>query len=546
MSRERRAVFASVGLVAAVAVWVYWPALNNLFLHWDDLVYLKRAMVDRTFTLDRIRVVFTTTYFLNYHPLTTLSHALDCRLWGMNPAPHHAVNVLLHAVNVGLLTMLLWELLAATRAFNAHEQLAVTVGVALAFAVHPLQVETVAWIAERKALLCATFSLGCLYAYVKRARTTTLVLFALAVLSKPTAAPLPAVMLLLDVYPLRRSAGVGWRRLVGEKLPLFAMSAIISSVAVWAQAAGHATTTLERLGVAARCLVASRGAVFYIWKLLWPVGLSPYYPLEGMITLRDREFSLSVASCVIVTVVAIWRRRKWPALVASWFAYLALIAPTSGLVQMGGQAVADRYAYLAIVPVLLPIAWTIVWAWRRFTIVGQWVLLAAVACTFAFWGFKTRAEIGVWHDDETLWRAALAYFPRSVRVNGNVAMALARQGRMDAAEPFADFAVRANPEDPLYRTTRGLIYLTRHSYDEALADFEVAVRSDPDMAVAHYDLACVYSRLGRTSEALAALREAVSRDAGFRRLAQRDEDLANLRNDPRLAASVRELFGKEP
>jgi len=546
MNRERRAAVVAAVIVMAIAAWVYWPAAHNLFLFWDDMDCLKRAMLDRSFTLDRVWTILTSPYLSNYHPLTTLSHALACRLWGMNPAPHHVVNLLLHTINTGLVAAFVWILFGASRAFDAREKLAVAAFVTLAFAIHPLQVESVAWMAELKTLLCASFSLACLIAYVKGARVATAVLFALALLSKAMAVPLPAVMLLVDYYPLRREAKTGWRELVKEKVPLFAMGAVAGVIAIMAQAGRHATMSLQQLSVAARCLVAARGIVFYVWKLFWPVALSPYYPLEGTISLRETEFSVSVVLCVVVSGLAVWQWRRWPGLFVAWFAYLALVTPTSGIVQAGGQAAADRYMYLPLLPLLLGVGWGMVFAWREFTPFGRLALVVMLVCNFTFWGLKTRAQIGVWQDDEALWGAVLAYFPQSARANENMAMALARQGRADEAEPFANYAVQTNPKDPMFRTTRGLINLSRHCYDEALADFEVALRSDPDMVVARYDLACALSRLGRTQDALVALREAVSRDAEYASLAQRDEDLANLRNDPQLAGQLRELTGPMP
>jgi protein O-mannosyl-transferase len=535
MSREIKAVVVFAALLAALAVWVYWPAAHNPFVLWDDTDYLKRAMLDRTFTFAKIREAFTTVYLGNYHPLTTLSHALDCRLWEINPTPHHVVSVLLHGANAVLAAMFVWTLLRTAKSFSAGERIAMTFGVALAFAIHPLQVESVAWVSERKTLLCTAFSLACLIAYVKGARVVTLVLFALALLSKAMAAPLPVVMLLLDYYPLRRIAQIDWWGLVREKLPLFAMSAVVSVIAVIVQASGNAAMSLHQLGMAARFLVAARGVVFYAWKLLWPVALSPYYPLEGTISLREIEFSASAVICVAVSVLVVWRRQQWRSPFVAWFAYLALVAPTSGIVQAGGQAAADRYMYLAMLPLLLMIAGGAVVLWRRFTNVGRLALVGVLACNFAFWGFKTRAQIGIWHDDETLWRAALVYFPKSARVNGQVAMAMARQGLFEEALPLAQESVRAAPEFWLPRATLGFVYLGKKQYREAERELRLAVTLNPnsaDSAVAQYDLACADSMLGEFAESYRALQEAVKLDARYGRVAQQDPDLEPLRSQP--------------
>ena len=501
--------------VAALTGWIDWPCINNGFVDWDDYVYLNEVARHQELSLGTIEWAFSTVRPFYYHPLARLSHVLDYRLWGWNPAGHHLTSVFLHGINAGLVVVFIWLLCGTIPALSVGGRTVVAGAVGLVFGIHPLQVESVAWVAERKNLLCACFALISLIAYVESAqqrggrrwRWVMLVSLIAALLSKPMAVSVPFVMLALDFYPLRRHLNEGWRELFREKVVMIGLCVVASVATLLPSIREGGVTGLTRLGVVARSMVAARSLIFYLWKLVWPRWLSPYYPLEGAIPITDGEYLASATAVLAISFIAIWQRYRAPALLAAWVAYVVLILPVSGLAQTGTQAAGDRFVYLAMLAPLTLAAWLWVWAVGNFRLLGRGALMMAAVCELAFLGYSTRAQIAVWRNNETLWRETLTQFPNSALANYMMAGALTREGDYETALPYAQRAVALSP----------------------------------DFARAHYRLSCVYSHLKRTHEALTALRQAITYDSNYGRLAQRDEDLANLRNDPRTAAEVQRL-----
>jgi protein O-mannosyl-transferase len=586
--------------IAALTILVHWPAVHNDFVYWDDPLYLGKVSQLKRVSIPAIQWIATALLPLYYHPLTWFSHLLDFQFWGWNPEGHHATSVLLHGVNAGLACLLVWMLTGAVENLSASTRLAMAAGVAVTFGIHPLQVESVAWLAERKTVLCGLFSLMCLCAYLRAVRvgapvaertvtdlppgtaattterlgvpggralpTTTqprhsgsrsrgwwwgmTCLFLAAVLSKPMAVSLPVVMLTLDFYPLRRQMRLGWRTLVKEKGVLFGCCVALGVVTFISQSRAGAVTNLAGFSATARCFVAARNIIFYVWKLIWPAWLSPYYPLEGKIPLGDVEFAGSVVGVVVITVLAFLWHRKMPAVWAAWCAYLALIAPVSGLMQVGGQGAGDRFMYFPMISVLLLEAAGCVWLWRHFSLIGRSALAplraglaGLLGCLLLFYGFRTRGQIAVWHDDETLWTAAVRYFPNSVLTNWKLSLALMDQRRYEEVVVYAQKAARLNPTYGPMHATLGEVYLKMHQYREVLAELQEALRLKPDLRDARYALACAYSRLNRLDDAYRTLQELLTIEPSYAHLAATDEDLANLRNSPDFSARVRALLG---
>ncbi len=518
-------------LVALLVVLAFWPCLRNGFTHWDDDIYLEGA------AQHGVGWAWTTTR-VYYHPLTWWSHMLDLKLWGRNPVPHHAVNVLLHALNAGLVVWLAWLL---TR------QLPLAVWVGVGFAIHPLQVESVAWIAERKNVLCGFFSLLALILYLRGRWWPMVAAYVAALLSKPMAVPLPLVMMAMDYFPNGRR---GWR-IVTEKWLLLVLAAGITVLAFHGQIGTGALRTHE-LSALERVFVAARSLVFYLWKIVWPAWLSPFYPLGENLRLAQAEFIVPVILCAGITA-GVWRVAAGR---AAWLAYVALVLPVSGLFQAGGQAVADRFAYLAMIPVLLVIG-GVVLKWRR---LGP-VVLAGFA---SWWVVRTEQQIPVWHDDATLWQAVVTHYPQSRVAYRLLADALIEQRRFDEALPVAEHAAQvANDETELTllgrdfgvltewfieqrnfaaaaraargavglmpdnlaaRSALGLALLKTGQYAEAVEQLR-----DVPLPAARYNLACAYARLGRLEDARAALDEAVALEPKFAEWAARDPELAALR-----------------
>ena len=540
-------------LAGAVGLVVFWPCVRNGLTHWDDTVYLDPIVALRGLSLDSVRWVWTRSAAVAgyYHPVTWLSLLLDYQLWGLRPLPYHVTNLLLHVLNTMLVVVYGERLLRAVSSLVERERYAVALAVGIVFAIHPLQVESVAWIAERKTLLCAAFILASLYAQVKLAERPSgggwwwamNGWFVLALLSKPMAVPLPGIMLVIDWYPLRRHCSLGWWRLWKEKLLMFILSAWLAVGTFITQSRHGAIDAYADMGVVGRALVAARSLVFYIWKLVWPAWLSPFYPMNEVVSVRNVEFLAPMLVVMAVAVTAVTCRRRWPALGAAAMAYALFLAPVSGVIPLGGYAVADRYAYLAMAPVLMLAAGALALLWRRCDRLVRASLALVIGCQILFYAYAARGQIGVWWNDETIWREVWSHFPDEPLANSQLALALTGQSRFEEALPYATLAIELVPDSPEVYATAGTANLKLRRYDVAARELGEAVRRKPTLFAARYNLACAYARLGRLAEAYGVLQELLASQPEYASLAVRDGELAALREDPEYAGRFTALIG---
>jgi tetratricopeptide (TPR) repeat protein len=530
--------------------------LANGFVNWDDQIYLAELARMGRFSWSSLRWMWTSLQPFYLQPIAWMTHLADYQFWDMNPMGHHVTNWVLHGIYVGLVGTLVWLLTGAAKNLRASERLAMSTGIALVCGIHPLQVESVAWVAARNGLFCSVWMVAALCAYVRAVGSggepkrgwwwTAVALQAVALLTKPFAVSLPLVMLALDFFPLRRHGKDSWWRLLTEK---WVMIALCLAAAVGAVAAQEHLEGLGEYTLGARVLVASRGVVFYLWKLIWPAWLSPFYPLTAEISLRNGEFLAPLLFCAAVTGFVVWQRNRAPVLAVAWWSYLAVLGPVLGLVQVGGQAVADRYMYLAMVPALIALGSVTLWLWRRGSVLFKTVLYVVLVLWFVFLGLSTRKEIRVWRDDLSLWGAALTYFPNDPLANYNEALALLKTGRLGEARGFAEDAVNNSdphaPQLPMARSTLGAIYLKSHAYDLAVEQLQQAVKADGTLWAARYNLACSYARLGRLAEAYDELRAVIAAQPEYATLAVRDGELRSLRDDPTYGVRLKALIGGE-
>ncbi len=539
--------------VALATVAIYLPVVRNQFVPWDDNRYLYENPHITPLSWGAVRWAFTTFHCSNYHPLTWLSHALDVALWGLNPAPHHLTNAVLHAANGALFLLLAYRLLSlAAPRWQAREVRLAAAAAALLFVLHPLRVESVAWAAERKDVLCGLFCLLTCLAYLAfatrgggRRYGLTLALFAAALLAKPMAITLPLVLLLVDRFPLRRPAAVGWSRLGAEKLPLFALSAASAALTLRAQQAGGAVSPLDHLPVAARLANAVRGICFYLEKSLLPLRLSPLY--EPRLHPPLGPYLIAAAVVVTITLAAVVRwRRGDPTLGTAWLAYLVLLAPVLGVVQAGRQVAADRYTYLPTLPLALLTGAGVAVAWRRLacTTAGRTIALVVAAAVVAALATLTVGQIAVWHDGETLWRhavacdpdhafqaheavgilaeergdlataireyqRAIAIHPRFVDALDRLGIALAREGDLAGAEATFHRALEVTPADSVAHANLGHLRLKQRRIPEAIDLLTRAVAEDPTFAKAQRLLGTAYLMAGDPTRAAATLRAAL-------------------------------------
>ena len=498
------------------ALWLYWPSVAGGFLtRMDDDEYLRQSERWQGLSWGAIRWAFTSTEPY-YQPLPRLSHVLDYQLWGTNAEGHHATSVLVHALNVVLVFGFIWTLLGAAATLKAEERLAVALGVAVVFAIHPLQVESVAWMSGRTQLLCSMFGIGSLWAYVAGTRRWVVwALFVAALFCKPMAVSLPFAMLALDYFLLRQDGKLTRGRLLRRNAAFIVVgvAAAVATIATESRVGGL-LVPLEALRPSQRVLLTLQSLMFYPWKLVWPMRLSPYYPRAAEISLLQPMVLASLIGVAAITALCFWYRRRVPALAAGWGTYALFVLPVSGLAATGGQAVADRYAYLAILPLVVLAGGAGVWLWRRCPAIGRCVLVGLLAGELVFFGVRTRAQIPVWHDDETLWRGVLAQFPDSDQANEMLAQALLSQNRIPEALAHARHATEVSPSAETYRNV-GIILAKAGNTQEAIREFEMALQLKPNMADTHCNLAVALQRSGRLDEAIAHYEEAVRIDPDY-------------------------------
>ena len=495
-------------LLAVVTLALYNPVNRHPFVNYDDDRYVtENAHVRQGLTADTFTWSLTSTEQANWHPLTWMSHALDCSLFRLNPAGHHFTSVLLHAVNVVLLFLLLiW----------ATGRLGPSLFVAVLFAVHPINVESVAWVAERKNVLCTFFFFLTLWAYGWYARKpdwkrylAVAVLFVAGLASKPMVITLPFALLLLDYWPLNRvraDAGSNepptfpWSRLALEKLPLLALSAASAAITMQAQQAGGAVRSSLEFSFGVRLANAVYAYALYLWKMVWPARLAPLYPHPGDSLTASQV--LPAALALIAITAAVWTLRERRYLLTGWFWFLGTLVPVIGLVQVGDAAMADRYAYIPFIGIFVMIAFG--WAdlaehWK----LGFWPAIPAAVLLVAL-VFITHRQIDFWQSNYDLWSHALAVTQNNFIAEDNLGGALILEGKEEEAHTHFEAAARINPKDPMSRSNLGTYFHTHNQLREAVAQYEAAISLTSDqslLAQTYANLGVAQLRLGEDDEA---------------------------------------------
>ena len=467
-------------VLAAMTFAVFGQTLTDDFVNFDDNNYVyDNPVVSQGLTFKGIVWAFSQAHFTNWHPLTWLSHMLDCQLYGLNPAGHHLTNVLLHTATVILLFLVLREMTGALwrSAF-----------VAALFAIHPLRAESVAWVSERKDLLSGLFFMLTIGAYVRYVRRPwsaaryglVMLLLALGLLCKPTLVTLPLVLLLLDYWPLQRVESRKLSGLVLEKLPLLALSAASCVATLLAQnkaiQSGPSFSLPFRLGNA---LVA---CAVYLRQMVWPAGLAVFYPYHHN-GLPPWAVALAGTLVAVLSVAALLQWRKQPWLLVGWLWYLAMLLPVAGIIQVGLQAHADRYTYLPQIGICLAVTWLAAqWRMSRAAFGG---LMSGVLAVLMVCAWKQTA---FWKNGETLWTHALACTTDNEVACSNLGAVLLQKGRTDEAIRLERQALQINPNYEMPQFNLGNALLQKGKVDEAIYHFMYALHINPDYAEAHAGL----------------------------------------------------------
>jgi tetratricopeptide (TPR) repeat protein len=469
------------------------PTLANDFVNWDDRALLTANLRYRGLAPEQLGWMFTTTLGGHYQPLAWVSFGLDYRLWGMRPAGYHLTSVLLHAAAAVVFYYLLVELLKAVRpAAGAPLRSAAALG-ALAFGMHPLRVESVAWATERGGVLSGLWLLAAVLAYLRmqpetggRRRATyalSVFCYAASLLAKAWGMTLPVVLLLLDVYPLRRFDRGRYRQVLVEKLPFAALAVAAGTVAGLAKEGTGAMIPIGQYSLLQRAAQACTGLLFYPAKTLLPVHLSPLYPLDQGLSPTSARSLLSFLGVLAATGLLLALRRRWPWALAAWLAYGVMLSPVLGFAQTGPQAVADRYSYLACLPwaALLGAAAQAIWS-RQPPPATARLSRALAAALVGTLGVVTAAQSRLWQDSLTLWDHALRLDAANAVAYSNRGSTLYSIGDYAGALADYDEAVRRLPSFAEGRAGRSLVRWAMGDFPGALADGEIAARLAPGRA----------------------------------------------------------------
>jgi protein O-mannosyl-transferase len=491
-------------VLTAATLAVYWHTGNNEFVNLDDFLYVSdNPHVQGGLTPDNVRWAFTASYATNWHPLTWLSHMTDCQLYGLSPWGHHLTSVLFHAANAALLFLFLER---------ATGMLWRSGFVTALFALHPLHVESVAWIAERKDVLSAFFFLLALLAYVRyvEQRGTgryllVLTPFALGLMAKPMLVTFPFVLLLLDYWPLHRwgaedgpatgppaagrvHASTRWQAaggLILEKLPLFLLSAASCIVTFQVQKSGGAVSTLEMMPVLLRIGNAVTAYGGYLAKTLWPAGLTPLYPFPARFPVGEAVGAGLLLAWV--SVMAVRLRRRYPFLPVGWFWFLGTLVPVIGLVQVGMQAMADRYSYIPVIGIFIMITWAVSELAEKFRlpriVCATGALLVILGLSAATW-----LQIGHWRNSRELFAHTLRFTNNNFYALKALGNALHGEGRVDEAINVYREALRINPGYAECHNDLGAALGAQGKLAEARESFSEALRLQPGFTSARRNL----------------------------------------------------------
>jgi tetratricopeptide (TPR) repeat protein len=523
---------AFIASAAVVTLLTYLPALRNGFVNWDDPVYVYDNPYIHSLGLPFFKWAFLDFHVWNWHPLTWISHAVDYALWGLNPMGHHLTSVLLHGMNTFLVGVLVLRLFRERGYNNESMVIATASATSLLFGIHPLHVESVAWISERKDVLCAFFFLLSLISYLRyvsgagrgmkfapfrdRYYLLALVSFLLALLSKPMAISLPMVLLILDWYPLGRvRGGDAVRSLLAEKLPFFILGASSGVLTVLAQHFGGALVDLTDIPVATRIVVAFYALTSYLSKMVWPAGLIPYYPYPQAVSLFSLEYLLPVLCVLLVTTVSVMYVRRQKVWLAVWAYYLITLAPVLGIVKVGGQAMADRYAYLPSIGPFLLAGYGIAFLGEKIDVITRRNVLAKAAFSAVSLFFVvllsclTIQQVRIWKNGIVLWTRVIESLPEEggkAYINIDIpyesrGIALKDAGRFEEALSDFDHSFYLNP-NAMKHHNRGYAFERVGRLEEALADYSRAIGLKPTIPDSYVNRASLNARMGHIEEAL--------------------------------------------
>ena len=525
----------SVGICAALALVtlaLFWPVLHAEFTNYDDPAYVtQNAMVQTGLNWPGVAWAFHTGHASNWHPLTWISHMLDWQIYGNKAGGHHLTNLLLHIANSILLFLALKKITGA---------LWRSAMVAALFAWHPLHVESVAWIAERKDVLSGFFFMLTIWGYARyvqsangnelkikgRKRATfnaqhsfnyllALIFFALGLMAKPMLVTLPCVLLLLDFWPLKRVTGDGWRvtnrPLLLEKIPFFALALVSSVVTFVVQKQGGSVRSLDTMPMDFRITNALVAYFRYVAKLLWPDSLAVFYPFPNFLSVWPGV--AAGVGLVIVTIALLFLARSRAYLATGWLWFAGMLVPVIGFVQVGAASMADRYSYLPSIGIFIAIIWTVA-EWAKKIPAQKLFCAAAGGVVLAVCVLRTAFYLPAWHDNLSLFQHALAATGNNYVARINLGSALKSQGKLNEALEQYAAALETRPVFEAF-LGMGMIYQDLGKTEDAARNYHAALQLQPDSGLAHNNLGVMLLRLGDLDQAMSELKAALALDAKY-------------------------------
>jgi len=543
-------------LVALLTVLVYIPALQNYFVNWDDNLYVYGNPYIQSIDFESLKWMFTSFHASNWHPITWLSHSIDYAIGGLNPIGHHLTSIIFHGLNTFLVVILIVRLLnympekisnrSSSNNWNYQSSLITGAVTGLLFGLHPIHVESVVWVSERKDVLFAFFFISSILSYLKytssklqnpskshfnkgRNRLATrgieginyslcLLFFILSLMSKPMAVTLPVVLIILDFYPLGRldfkSAFASQRRVLVEKLPFLSLSVASSVITVIAQQSAIKPFETHHLGE--RFLIALRALSFYLLKMLWPTELSPLYPYPSKVSFLNIEYMGTFILVICITAFCIWSWKRQKVFSAIWAYYVMTLLPALKIIQVGGEATADRYTYLPSLGPFLLVGLGTLWVWNKFNIgkhmttINITFFIISFIFTALLLSFLTIKQTKIWKDSLTLWNHALKLFPNDVpRAYYKRAEIYQKLGNYKQALDDFNKAIEINPYHATGYTGRGLLYANLGYYQQSIQDFDKAIRINPYDSELYYNRGLSYKLSGKYQQAIQDFNKAI-------------------------------------
>lgn len=512
---------------ALVTLLIYLPSLNNGFVNWDDPVYVIENWKIRSLDISFLKWLPTAIVFYNWHPLTILSHAIDYSIWGLNPMGHHLTSLIFHLLNTCLVMILsTWLIRYRCGGGNAwwNRSLMAGFSTALLFGIHPLHVESVAWISERKDVLYALFYLLSILAYLKFVSgsdairkyyyLSALIFFALSLASKPMAVTLPLILLILDRYPLERG-GDSWRTekkrsLIIEKVPFLLLSICASFLTVWAQYYEGAVRTFDEMPFLTRLFVALHSYISYFIKMVFPFNLAPFYPYPD----TEILFSIGYLSIILLQlstiILCLLRTNKLKPFRAAYLYYSISLLPVIGIIQVGAQSSADRYTYLPSLGPFILISLAFTQMVISLSKIKKAFLLVSAIFIMAGLSTLTIKQIDIWHDSIALWSHEIALYPESQSLAYlNRGLAYNNSGEVDLAINDLKKSIAIDPGNGKAYNNLGISYVKRGNHKKSIQNFNKALLIDNKNDEALYNRGTAYRKAGKYVEAIADLSRAI-------------------------------------